>query len=205
MANLKHHSNAIASDVWRRSLSLCLAGCQLHEDDSVQLVAQGLPPNLVNLSLNLQHSGLKDRHLDIIAGLLPKSIQVLSLDFSGCADVSDAGVMNLVQMLNQNVKTLSLGLENTQVGPFLLEVAKTEPLDMLRERAAARGDGRPVKDPKSLDQQSEDRQSLLESMLRSKPSREVRDRIILELIAAGQSGERLEMNRRREEPTAMSG
>jgi hypothetical protein len=199
MAHVKHLSRAIASDERRRSLSLCLAGCCLDEDDSVELVAQGLPPNLVSLSLNLQHSGLSDRHLDIIAGLLPKNLQVLSLDLAGCSEISDAGVMDLVQNLNRNVRTLSLGLQRTQVGDFLLKVVEEEPLDSLRERAAARSDKSKMKDPRSRDQQSEDKQNLLECMLRSKPSKEVRERLIQDLANAGQTGDRLEMNRRREE------
>lgn len=198
MAHLNHLSKAIASDSWRRSLSLCLAGCNLQDDDSVQLVAQGVPSNLASLSLNLQHSGVGDRHLDIIASLLPKDLQVLSLDLSGCS-VSDAGIMSFVQNLNKNVQTLSLGLHSTQVGAFLLEVTKHEPLKTLRERAAAHGDKSKMKDPRSLDQQSEDRQTMLESMLRAKPHPEVRARIISELIAAGQSGDRLRMNMMREE------
>merc|ERR1711937_558619 len=148
---------------------------------------------------NLQHSGLSDRHLDIIAGLLPKNLQVLSLDLAGCSEVSDAGVMDLVQNLNRNVRTLSLGLQRTQVGDFLLKVVEEEPLDSLRERAAARSDKSKMKDPRSRDQQSEYKQNLLECMLRSKPSKEVRERLIQDLVNAGQTGDRLAMNRRREE------
>lgn len=199
MANLRHLSTAIASDMSKKSLSLCLAGCNLADDDSVQLVARGVPPNTASLSLNLQHTGLKDHHLEIIAGLLPRMLQVLSLDLSGCTAISDAGILKLVKHLSKDVKTLSLGLQRTQVGEFLLGVTKSEPLEKLRERAAAGGDKFQMKDPRSRDQQSEDRQSLLESMLRSKPSKEVRERLIQDLIAAGQTGDRLEMNRRREE------
>lgn len=199
MGFLDNMSKSIAGDSWRRSLSLCLAGCRLDEDDSVQMVSQGLPPNVVNLSLNLQHTGILDRHLEVVACLLPKNLQVLSLDLSGCPDISDAGVMNFVTNLHKDVKTLVLGLQRTAVGEFLLQVTKSEPLDMLRERAAASKDGSRMADPRSQDQQSEDRQSLLECMLRSKPSKQMRDKILLDLASAGQTGDRLEMNRRREE------
>lgn len=195
MAHLGHLSKAIASDAPRKSLSLCLAGCKLDEDDSVQLVARGLPPNLLNLSLNVQQSGLLGHHLVTIATLLPKGLQVLSLDLSGCASISDNDILNFVLHLNKGLKTLVLGLERTQVGEFLQEVIHRESLDMLRERAVAKG----TTDPRSKDQQSEDRQTLLESMLRSKVNQEVRDRILVELAAAGQSGDRLAMNRRRDE------
>jgi len=199
MTHLGHLSKAIAGDPLRKSLSLCLAGCKLNEDDSVQLVARGLPPNIVNLSLNLQNTGIQDRHLATIADFLPKPLQVLSLDLTGCQEVSDAGVMTFVQNLNKNVKKLDLGLQRTNVGAFLLGVTKSEPLDILRERAAQRGDKEFMSDPRSLDQQSEDRQALLEALLRSKPSAQVKDRILGALVAAGQSGDRLEMNRRRDE------
>jgi hypothetical protein len=206
MAHLGHISNAIAGDTWRRSLSLCLAGCDLQDDDSVKWVAQGLPPNAETLSLNLQHAqGLSDHHLETIASLLPKGLQVLSLDLSGCRNVSDAGVMTFVQNLSQKVTTLSLGLDNTNVRPYLLELAKSESLKVLRERAASHGNKSQMSDPRSLDQQTEDRQSLLEGMLRSKPSSEVRARILSDLAKSGQSGDRLRMNMMREETEAVEG
>jgi len=198
MAHLGHLSAAIAGDPCQKSLSLCLAGCRLEEDDSVQLVAKGVPPNVINLSLNLQQSGLKRSQLEMIASLLPKGIKVLSLDLSGCSEISDGDIMNFVLKLNKGLKTLSLGLLRTQVGEFLQEVIRTETLDDLRERAAAQGSGN-IKDPRSKDQQSEDRQALLECMLRSKVNQDVRDKILVDLAAAGQSAERLEMNRRRDE------
>jgi len=198
MAHLGHLSKAIASDASRKSLSLCLAGCRLDEDDSVQLVARGLPPNLLNLSLNVQQSGLLGNHLETIAALLPKSLQVLSLDLSGCTSISDNDILNFVLHLNKGLKTLVLGMERTQVGPFLQEVVHKESLDMLRERAVAKGKGgSQMTDPRSKDQQSEDRQSLLESMLRTPVNQEVRDRILAALVAEGQSGTRLQMNRMR--------
>lgn len=201
MQHLGHLSTAIANDSHRKSLSLCLAGCRLDEDESIKLVAQGVPTSALHLSLNLQHSGINVEQLRVLAGALPKELQVLSLDLSGCYSICDRDVMKFVGKLNKNLKTLVLGLQRTQVGSFLLEVLKTENLQDLRERAELQGDGiEMIKDPRSKDQQSEQRQALLENMIRTKHSHDVRARLLHDLAAAGQPADRLEMNRRREFP-----
>jgi len=196
MKHLTHLAKAIAGDTWRRSLGLCLAGCKL-EDETVQLIALGVPASVVNLSLNLQQTSLVDRQIEMLAGLLPKSVQVLSLDVSGCSEITDGGVMAFVQKLNKSLVKLSLGLERTQVGAFLIRVTKSENLDQLRDRGENWSNNSQMADPRSMDQQSEDRQSLLESMMRTSMNQGTRDRILAELVKSGQSGDRLEMNKRR--------
>lgn len=201
IAHLNHLANAIAADRWRTTLSLCLAGCQLGDEESLRLAMKCLPPTLTSVNMNLQATGITDDLLEMITGLLPKSVQNISLDLSGCEKVSDRGVMEFVQALSKQVQTLRLGLERTAVGTYLTEVAKTEPLDRLREKALTLGSTAnrgSLTDPTSLDQQSEDKQSLLESLLRTKVSPDIRKRLLLDLVAAGQTGDRLEMNRRRE-------
>jgi hypothetical protein len=201
MKHLGHLANAIAGDRWRTSLSLCLAGTTL-EQESLQLVFRCLPPNLINLSFNVQCTCLTDEDLEMMAQQLPKHVQVLSIDMTGSEGISDNGVMGLVQNLPKHVKTLNLAVGHTQVGQFLTEVVKVESLDKLRDRALTHG-CRPagtkssVTDPLSLDEQSEQRQTLLESMLRTRVSLEMRNKIIQGLVAAGQSGDRLMMNQRR--------
>lgn len=201
MKHLGHLAKAIAGDTWRRSLGLCLAGCKL-DDEGVQLVALGVPANVINLSLNLQQTSLTDRHIEMFAGFFPKSLQVLSLDLSGCAEITDGGVMAFVQKLNKSLVTLSLGLERTQVGAFLIRVTKSETLDQLRDRGENWSNNSQMADPRSMDQQSEDRQSLMETMLRTCHSQDMRDRILAELVKSGQNGDRLEMNKRRADVVA---
>jgi len=202
MAHLGHMSKAIAGDTKRTSLSLCLAGTNL-ESESLQLVLQCLPPNLVNLSFNFQNTIISDEDLDTVVEFLPKHVQVLSFDLSGCTQISDNGVYGFVQNLPTHVKTLNFSLAKTSASPFLMEVCRLETLAKLRDRAATHG-LRPaaqrssVADPQSLDQQSEDRQSLLESMLRTRISPDVRAKLLQDLVAAGQSGDRLMMNQKRQ-------
>lgn len=207
MLQLNHLARAIRGDMWRRSMSLCLAGCTLKDEESIDAMTQSMPPRVLSLRLSLQHTGVTDTLLERMVTALPEGLQMLSLDLSSC-DISDAGVMALLQNIQKSVDSLSLVVSHTQVSDYLANMINTEPLHILRERADSTrprnssGTGlglSSIADPHSFEQLREDRWCLLESMLRTRVSHDVDARIIGELVSTGQTGERLKFNRRRKE------
>eukprot|EP00930_Biecheleria_cincta_P102781 TRINITY_DN94605_c0_g1_i1.p1 TRINITY_DN94605_c0_g1~~TRINITY_DN94605_c0_g1_i1.p1 ORF type:complete len:609 (+),score=90.20 TRINITY_DN94605_c0_g1_i1:79-1905(+) len=115
---------AIQGDFWRRSLAMSLAGSPLHDTELVEIVWQSIPTNLQNLKLELQYTGLVNSSLEKLAASLPGTLQNLSLDISGCADINDKGINAFLLVLPTHVKELSLGLTKTQVSPGLVELSK---------------------------------------------------------------------------------
>jgi len=104
-------AETLAKDEERQRLTLTLAHSAKVTDADVAVLASGLPPNLVELSLcfdgneNVTDAGMKALAQRI--GLI-SSLRSLSLDFSSCRDITDIGVSQLMQYMPENLEDLSL-------------------------------------------------------------------------------------------------
>jgi hypothetical protein len=108
-------SEAIRGDEWRKSLSISVAGCLFSEDPTAEVVTRALPPNLVDLTLDLRHTGATDANLETIGARLPRGLQVFALNLSGCDLISNNGLYTLAQLLPQGITKLNLTLTGTKV------------------------------------------------------------------------------------------
>lgn len=128
MTFLADIAKAIHGDWWRTTLNLCLGGICLKEDEFLDLFLQSIPPNLVNLRLELQHTDLQDAILGKVAESLPRSLKGLSIDLLGCEDVKDSGMMNFIKNLPDKLERLEIRVENTSVSIGLKSLVK-DPVD----------------------------------------------------------------------------
>lgn len=184
-------TKAISSDIWRTQLSVCLAGCQLGGVEATTVVMDSLPPNLTRLSMDLQHSGIGDRELDLILTSLPKSLEVLSLDLAGCPGVTDRGIKPSVRALPRHVRALSINLVRTSVSDAVKELM-LEPLDKVRDWAKSIVKKKPMPIPSNYQgasaktlKQLEARQAALEHLLKTRMTPEVKDKVNLEIQTGG--------------------
>eukprot|EP00401_Gymnodinium_catenatum_P074862 CAMPEP_0117556530 /NCGR_PEP_ID=MMETSP0784-20121206/51857_1 /TAXON_ID=39447 /ORGANISM="" /LENGTH=577 /DNA_ID=CAMNT_0005353809 /DNA_START=10 /DNA_END=1740 /DNA_ORIENTATION=+ len=119
MEMLKNLTIAIRGDLRRKSLHMALAGVTLTDEDSITLVSECFPPNLVSLTLNLLRTGTTDAGLETLALRLPASLKSLSLNFTECEGITDQGVGFLVQKLPEEIESLNVVLAGTKVQNYL--------------------------------------------------------------------------------------
>ncbi|OLQ01281.1 hypothetical protein AK812_SmicGene15985 [Symbiodinium microadriaticum] len=98
---------AIRGDVKRKALTLHLYGWGLSSEYLRMLAAarpakrrESLPPNLVELKLNLRCSSIKDDDVAILAKALPTQLKELKLDFTCCGGITDTGLAKLAEQLD---------------------------------------------------------------------------------------------------------
>ncbi|CAE7939984.1 unnamed protein product [Symbiodinium sp. KB8] len=88
---------AIRGDVKRKALTLHLYGLS---SEYLRMLAESLPPNLVELKLNLRCSSIKDDDVAILAKALPTQLKELKLDFTCCGGITDTGLAKLAEQLD---------------------------------------------------------------------------------------------------------
>lgn len=133
-AFLEELAKVIKGDWWKKCLSIFVGGCSMDDPDMVDLVVQCIPPNLVRLKLDFQHSGLESHSFTGLPQVLPKSLQELSIDVSGCKGISNACVTTFLKQLPDHMQKLELGLAETKVSPGLVMLSK-DPLVTMRKWA----------------------------------------------------------------------
>ncbi|CAJ1336315.1 unnamed protein product [Effrenium voratum] len=111
----------------RRSLLLHLQGLN---GEYLCMLADSLPPNLLELNLNLRCSPLKDEDMEVLAKALPQ-LKELKLDLTGCPNLTDGGIQKLAARLNFKETAVYIHLAETGVSKevqdwYAAEAAKNE-------------------------------------------------------------------------------
>jgi len=105
----------LAADLSRTRLDLNLSNMVEVNFRSVSALAQGLPPNLLDLDLRFTGCAyFDDRCLRTLAERLPANLTRLSLVLLGCKKITDVGVEALAENLPQKLTDLTLHLDNCQ-------------------------------------------------------------------------------------------
>lgn len=120
--------SCIREDARRRSLAMHLQGLK---SEHLHMLAESLPPNLIELTLNLRCSSLKDDDIAMLAKALPKQLKELKLDLSCCQQLTDAGIKKLASQLNFEETAVYIRLAETGVSKdvqdwYAAEAAKNE-------------------------------------------------------------------------------
>eukprot|EP00439_Symbiodinium_sp_Y106_P027146 s2015_g3.t1 len=109
---------AIRGDVKRKALTLHLYGLS---SEYLRMLAECLPPNLVELKLNLRCSSIKDDDVAILAKALPTQLKELKLDFTCCGGITDAGLAKLAEQLDFSETAVYISLGETGVSKAVQE------------------------------------------------------------------------------------
>jgi len=101
------------------------------KSEHLHMLAESLPPNLIELTLNLRCSSLKDDDIAMLAKALPKQLKELKLDLSCCQQLTDAGIKKLASQLNFEETAVYIRLAETGVSKdvqdwYAAEAAKNE-------------------------------------------------------------------------------
>ncbi|CAK9033800.1 unnamed protein product [Durusdinium trenchii] len=120
--------SCIQEDARRRSLAMHVQGLS---SEYVHMLADSLPPNLIELTLNLRCSAMKDEDVELLAQALPKQLKELKLDLTGCQGLTDAGIQHLANNLNFEETAVYIHLAETGVSKdmqdwYAAEAAKNE-------------------------------------------------------------------------------
>jgi hypothetical protein len=108
-------AETLRKDEERQRLTLSLAHSPKVTDVEMQTLAEGLPPNLVDLSLCFDGSeNVSDAGVKALAQRLPRSLRGLKLDFSSCRDITDIGISQLMQGLPPEIQALELFFAHCQ-------------------------------------------------------------------------------------------
>lgn len=115
---------ALQGDLWRKAVDLNLEGLNTA---GLELLAQSLPPNLLDLKLRLKNSTITDEDMVALAEGLPKQLKAVSIDLTDCKEVTDKG-RALFGM------TVEAAFEETAVKVAVdLNLAATEALQYIME------------------------------------------------------------------------
>ncbi|CAE7832533.1 unnamed protein product, partial [Symbiodinium microadriaticum] len=109
---------AIRGDVKRKALTLHLYGLS---SEYLRMLAESLPPNLVELKLNLRCSSIKDDDVAILAKALPTQLKELKLDFTCCGGITDTGLAKLAEQLDFGETAVYISLAETGVSKAVQE------------------------------------------------------------------------------------
>jgi len=120
--------SCIQEDARRRSLAMHLQGLN---SEHLHMLAESLPPNLMELTLNLRCSSLKDDDVAMLAQALPRQLKELKLDLTCCRHLTDSGIQKLASRLNFEETAVYIRLAETGVSKdvqdwYAAEAAKNE-------------------------------------------------------------------------------
>ncbi|CAE8586475.1 unnamed protein product [Polarella glacialis] len=132
-------------DQGMRGLDLSLAHfTESCKDKDLELLAQGLPPNLEELILSFEGCDkITDVGLKALAQKLSPGLQKLKLDFVGCLLLTDVGLVSLARHLPAGVKELQLHFAScSRVGlPGATALKQQLPAGLLSFKASFKGTG----------------------------------------------------------------
>jgi len=91
---------SLRNDTARTCLKLSVAHCQGVSNLDLQDIADGLPPNLVDLDVSFEGCiEISNVGLESFVGKLPRSLRAIRFCIRGCREVTDEGIVVLAQQL----------------------------------------------------------------------------------------------------------
>lgn len=118
-------SYALGQDHWRQSLILSMEGLVDVGDEQIALLAQGLPPKLNKLKLDLRGIKVGNKCMAVLAQGLPQQLEILDLDLSRCPKLNDAGVAAFRNHIPASLKSLRISLDDTKVSNAVRDACDT--------------------------------------------------------------------------------
>jgi len=124
MLLLRNMALAVKCDFSRKAANMCVSGCDMGDEETMDLIILSLPPKLFKLKLEACSTNLSDALIEKLADSLPETLQVLALDLADCKEVTDKGLRNFVTHLPKGMKSLQLGVARTQVSAPVMELCE---------------------------------------------------------------------------------
>jgi len=98
----------LIKDIQRKTLSLDFQNFEEMRDAQLVELADGLPPNLREVEVNLSVTGVANRGVKHFMQALPRDVEVLNLRFAKCSAVSDPVVRTIGLHLSTGLVRLTL-------------------------------------------------------------------------------------------------